>query len=949
MPPIVAPVQLSREALRIRGQAKIVLCASVFYFRIPRERWAERLAALRACGYNCVDAYFPWNYHEQSEGQWRFDGERDADAFLAAVRDAGLWAVARPGPYICSEWDGGGLPAYLLAEEGMRLRDNDPVYLRHVSRWFDRILPILRRHQMSEGGPIICVQLENELDFYGCEDPAGYMGALREMAAKHGIVVPLIACAGQGGLPEATGEAEGVVPACNFYPFDRDPEFEEKVLRYRERLAENNLPLLVTETNRSHYLLRRLLSCGTKLLGPYLQVSGTDFGFTNATNNWGRPLSFLTSDYDFGGMISPEGRLRPEAYEGRLLGRLIEAYGESLAEAEPLEKLSPIGVGEEASGIVIGPHALQLGQGGQLVFLHHAGEAAEEGSDEQADRADADEGAPLKPPDEIPLRLPDGRTFPVRMKPGDSLALPANLPLPGWGTLLHSTAELMLYRADEGKTFAVFHADGPGELVLRSGAESAGWESDGAELAVEGARIQVSFGESRPAWISAASQDGGATLTIAIVARRTALEAEEIRPDGTILLGEPPSLEASPVETEAGWTAASSDPARPFGEAELRPIPRGDFLEKHGIYRGYAWYEAEFGGAAGKKRTGWLLRRASDVLSLYADGAYAGTFVPGGSDRYVASPGNEAGKLTVRAEIWGHSNFHDVRLPGLGIQAAKGLRDIVAVGRVHRLGGNWRTKYVRGEERERLADWAAAGLDDRSWAISGFGGWLSAERPAVECFRRSFPAGTDASSWTIHFQGLQGLARLFVNGSDAGRVTPYDPYADITPYVVPGERALLTVFLERTTEAGAGDVLVYEGNVPERWRLAGCGERELAAEARARSAEAEGNAVHWPCRLEPGEMRWLFAPLPGSPSPEGWRVRVRGTGLKLSVVYRERLLSRLWLEGGAERPSLRGGDAASFWIPGPWIDGSGSPLALLLEAVDPDGSCRLDRLDFIPA
>ncbi|MFB9276406.1 beta-galactosidase [Cohnella cellulosilytica] len=935
MLPSVAPVQLSQEALRIRGQAKIVLCASVFYFRIPRERWAERLAALRAHGYDCVDVYFPWNYHEESEGEWRFDGDRDAGAFLDAVREAGLLAVARPGPYICSEWDGGGLPAYLLAEDGIRLRDNDPRYLRHASRWYERILPILRRHQLSEGGPILCVQLENELDFYGCQDPAGYMKALREMALRHGIDVPLIACAGQGGLFEATGDAEGVVPACNFYPHDRDPEFEEKVLRYRERLAERNYPLLVTETNRSHFLLRRLLGCGVKLLGPYLQVSGTDFGFSNATNNWGEPLAFLTSDYDFGGMISPEGRIRPEACEGRLLSRLIDAYGESLAEAVPLTGAPAVGLGDGAPEAVLGPRALSLSRGGQLVFLHHAGEPSGEGTE----RAEA-----------VPLRLPDGREVPLRLAAGESVALPANVPIAGWGTLLHSTAELFLRREDENGLLLAFHAEGAGELALGGCAEALAWKTEQAELANETGRIRFSFGEQRPAWIRAEAPDG-ARLRLVIVDRRTALEAERIGADGEIETRNREPGADLPVPTGLRWTTAAADPAAPPGGAEFRSIPRPDFLEKQGIYRGCAWYEAELGEAAAGERKGWLLRRASDVLSLYADGAYRGTFVPGGSDRYVESPETAVRRLTVRAEIWGHSNFHDARLPGLDLASAKGLKNVVSVAEVHRLGGNWRTRYVRGAQRERLAEWADAELDDRSWTIAGFGGWLSAERPALECFRRSFPAARDADSWTVHFRGLQGRVRLFVNGADAGKADPYDPYLDITPYVVPGEAALLAVFLERTTEAGAGDVVVYEGNAARKWRLAGAGERELAAEARDRSAGAAGEAAEWPCRLEPGEMRWLFAPLPASPSAEGWRVRVRGTGLKLSVLVGDRLVSRLWLEGGEERPTLRGGDASSFWIPGPWLGdgGSGERLSLLLEAVDPNAAGLLEQLDFIPA
>ncbi|GIQ66117.1 hypothetical protein PACILC2_46850 [Paenibacillus cisolokensis] len=118
-------MRFETDAVRIGGEPLILLCASLFYFRIPRLLWKERMEQLKAIGYNSIDVYFPWNYHELREGEWDFEGERDADAFLKLAAETGLWVVARPGPYICSEWDGGGLPAYLLARPNLRLRDND--------------------------------------------------------------------------------------------------------------------------------------------------------------------------------------------------------------------------------------------------------------------------------------------------------------------------------------------------------------------------------------------------------------------------------------------------------------------------------------------------------------------------------------------------------------------------------------------------------------------------------------------------------------------------------------------------------------------------------------------------------------------------------------------------------------------------------------------------------
>ena len=108
------------------------------------------------------------------------------------------------------------------------------------------------------------------------------------MALANSIQVPLIACAGQGDIHGATGNTPGIVPACNFYPDDRDPGVEARVAPYQALLNAQGWPLIVTETNCAHFLLRRLLSSGAKLLGPYLQASGFNFGFTNGINQLGQ-------------------------------------------------------------------------------------------------------------------------------------------------------------------------------------------------------------------------------------------------------------------------------------------------------------------------------------------------------------------------------------------------------------------------------------------------------------------------------------------------------------------------------------------------------------------------------------------------------------------------------------------------------------------------------------
>lgn len=911
-------IELSPAGIRINGESKIVLCASLFYFRIPSALWKTRLEQVKSCGYNCIDVYFPWNFHEASEGEWDFSGERDAESFLRLAAETGLMVVARPGPYICSEWDGGALPAYLYPMEDVLLRDNNTGFLRHVGRWFERIISLLAKYQVGAQGTVICVQLENELDFYGCGDPAGYIAALRDMALSHGVTVPLIACAGQGGLAAASGFAEGVVPTCNFYPYDRDPDFEAKVLSYHNELADMGLPLLVTETNRSHYLLRRLLACGTKLLGPYLQASGNNYGFTNATNNWGKPLAFLASDYDFGGMISPEGIIRPEAYEGRLLSRLIAAYRDSLAEASPGSGSPPAELIRH-SGSAAGPTELKLQGGGSLLFIANTGS----------------ENAELEL---RPLGVLDGEGARLQLKPNRCAALPYEVPLAQWGLpgmLLFATSELSDICKGKSKTVFLFHTEGPGEVSIAFG-EDIQAEAEGMSVSRSGDRLRLAFDDTGIAICRFAMPDGH-VLEIVTMSREQALLVESIDEQTGIVfttraLGDSGD---EPQPLEANWSMTAVDSTLPLSVVEPTAISHADYLEKHGIYRGFAWYVAEWKATASEAK-GLLLHKAGDVVSLYDGGRYLGTYAPGGASQYIPldHPLTERAHVTARTEIWGHSNFDDPRLPGLRLGSMRGLRGLTAVTEIRDLSRNWRYAPADPASPAEHPDEVFGALVSRP--IVSFGGWMSAHRFSREWFARSFTSSADCDAWALQFAGLEGTAAVYVNGRAAGAAQPLDPIVDITPFVMAGEAVEIAILLERHLGRSAGRIVLLEGSEAVNWRLTGSGESKLAAHA-ARSKPNAASAT-LPVMLQPGGMAWLYGELSQlQHASEGCRIIIDGGYAKVTAFLDGRLIARLWTEGGEARPPVTGGSQNSFYLPGPWLQGeAGRPaeLALLLEAVD---------------
>jgi len=329
-------VSINEHGVNIDGKNEILLCASLFYFRLPRNRWEERIVALKKLGYNAMDVYFPWNFHEIRPKQFEFTKERDVDFFLELCEKHGMYVIARPGPYICSEWNGGGLPPWVCS--GRNVRQNDGEYLKDVFVWYENIFPYLRKHQRTAAGKgcIILIQLENELDFFDCKDIKGMIGALRKKALSLGIAVPLFCCAGQGDIRKAGGCEKGIYATYNFYPDFPDANFDKTCREYAVTLRrEKNLPLLISETGREHSLLKRELMAGAKLLGAYNQVAGSNFGYYQAVNNWGSPEAIITTRYDFNSMISTLGDFTKEADEALLFSAMLQVYGQSLSEAAP--------------------------------------------------------------------------------------------------------------------------------------------------------------------------------------------------------------------------------------------------------------------------------------------------------------------------------------------------------------------------------------------------------------------------------------------------------------------------------------------------------------------------------------------------------------------------------------------------------------------------------------
>ena len=150
-----------KEEFLMNGSPFKLLSGAIHYFRVHPDDWEHSLYNLKALGFNTVETYVPWNLHEPHKGLFQFEGILDLERFLSLAQELGLYVILRPSPYICAEWEFGGLPAWLLKESG-RLRACDPSYLAHVAEYYDVLLPKIIPYQLSHGGNILMIQVENE-------------------------------------------------------------------------------------------------------------------------------------------------------------------------------------------------------------------------------------------------------------------------------------------------------------------------------------------------------------------------------------------------------------------------------------------------------------------------------------------------------------------------------------------------------------------------------------------------------------------------------------------------------------------------------------------------------------------------------------------------------------------------------------------------------------------
>ena len=284
----------------------------------------------KAMGCNTISVYIMWNYHEQEEGVFDFEtGNRNLAQFFNIVQEEGLWLIVRPGPYVCAEWELGGIPPYLLRIPDIKLRCMDPRYMAAAERYIAKLAEVVKPFQITNGGPLLLLQIENEYGSFG--NDRNYIARLKDVWTENGINVPFFT----GDGPTTYMLEAGTLPGCAVgLDSGSRPEHFELATKMNP-----GVPVFSSETYPgwlTHWgeewqrpdttaLLKevKFLMDNKKSFNFYVIHGGTNFGFTAGANSGGKGYEPDVTSYDYDAPIDEQGKPRAKYFA---LRNLIGSY-----------------------------------------------------------------------------------------------------------------------------------------------------------------------------------------------------------------------------------------------------------------------------------------------------------------------------------------------------------------------------------------------------------------------------------------------------------------------------------------------------------------------------------------------------------------------------------------------------------------------------------------------
>ncbi len=302
----------------LNGKKVNVYSGVMHYFRMQPEYWEDRLTKLKLCGFNTVETYMCWNLHEPKKGVYDFEGMLDIERYIEIAGKVGLNVIVRPGPYICAEWDFGGLPPWLLADRNIRLRCNNELFKKHVEDWYAVMFDKIRPHLESNGGNVIMMQVENEYGSFG--NDYEYLEFVKELFAKYNMDVLLFTSDGNwcnmlsgGSLPSLYkvlnfgSNAKGAFGALDGFQKDMPLFCGEFWCGWFDHWGEKH------HTRNSTSVVKEIedFIAQDANFNVYMFYGGTNFGFWAGSNFERGKINPTTTSYDYCAFLTEWGDYTP--------------------------------------------------------------------------------------------------------------------------------------------------------------------------------------------------------------------------------------------------------------------------------------------------------------------------------------------------------------------------------------------------------------------------------------------------------------------------------------------------------------------------------------------------------------------------------------------------------------------------------------------------------------
>ena len=373
--------KVGQKTFLLDGKPFVIKAAEMHYPRIPRPYWEHRIQMCKALGMNTICIYVFWNIHEQREGEFNFTDNNDVAAFCRLAQKNDMYVIVRPGPYVCAEWEMGGLPWWLLKKKDIRLREQDPYFMERVKLFEQKVGEQLSQLTIQNGGPIIMVQVENEYGSYGEDKP--YVSEIRDcLRGIYGSELTLFQCDWSSNF-----EKNGLDDLVWTMNFGTGANIDQQFRRLGELLP--NAPKMCSEfwsgwfdkwgaqheTRPAKDMVEgmdEMLSKGISF-SLYMTHGGTSFGHWAGANSPGFAPDVTSYDYD--APINEYGQVTSKFWE---LRTMMQKYSDQKLPAVPkpvapiitvpkfeLTEFAPLlqADGKEASGAIRTFEEMDMGWG----------------------------------------------------------------------------------------------------------------------------------------------------------------------------------------------------------------------------------------------------------------------------------------------------------------------------------------------------------------------------------------------------------------------------------------------------------------------------------------------------------------------------------------------------------------------------------------------------------